>query len=98
MTTAVTHVLTGHIVEEVERLDVDQLCSLCRIERAQLLALVEEGVVASVDAGIGVDRRRLRLAVRLQQDLGINPAGAALAIELLERIAELERRLAGSPA
>lgn len=32
-------------------------------------------------------------AVRLARDLGLNAQGAVLALELLERIAELERRL-----
>ena len=36
---------------------------------------------------------RMRLATRLMQDLEINAAGVALALDLLERIAELESRL-----
>jgi hypothetical protein len=37
---------------------------------------------------------RLRVVSRLMHDLGVNASGAVLAIELLERIHELER-LAG---
>ena len=36
---------------------------------------------------------RMRLATRLMQDLEINTAGVALALDLLDRIAELESRL-----
>ncbi len=36
--------------------------------------------------------KRVRTAVHLQRDLGVNLAGAALALELLDRIVELERR------
>jgi len=36
--------------------------------------------------------KRVRTAVHLQRDLGVNLAGAALALELLDRIAELEHR------
>jgi len=36
---------------------------------------------------------RMRLATRLMQDLEINSAGVALALDLLDRIAELESRL-----
>jgi chaperone modulatory protein CbpM len=36
---------------------------------------------------------RVRTSTRLQQDLGVNLAGVALALELLERIEKLEHRL-----
>lgn len=36
---------------------------------------------------------RVRTSTRLQQDLGVNLAGVALALELLERIEKLEQRL-----
>jgi len=35
--------------------------------------------------------RRVKTAIHLQRDLGVNLAGAALALELLDRITELER-------
>ena len=48
-----------------------------------------------VDAGgllfTGRSLRRARTAVLLQRDLGVNVAGVALVIELLERIEVLER-------
>ena len=37
---------------------------------------------------------RLRIVSRLMRDLGVNASGAVLALELLERIRQLER-LAG---
>jgi chaperone modulatory protein CbpM len=37
--------------------------------------------------------RRARIVLRLQQDLDINLAGAALALQLLERIDQLNARL-----
>jgi chaperone modulatory protein CbpM len=37
---------------------------------------------------------KVKRANRLQQDLGINVAGVALAIELLDKIAELEQTVA----
>jgi chaperone modulatory protein CbpM len=37
---------------------------------------------------------RIRLATRLSRDLDVNTSGVALALDLLDRIAELESRLA----
>jgi hypothetical protein len=41
---------------------------------------------------------QLARAVRLRRDLGLNFAGAVLAVDLLARIDELELRLARSPS
>ncbi len=97
MAASITTVLVGHIVEEDEQLGIDQLCELCAVERQQVLELVEEGVLEAAPPGQlrfgGVSLRRLRIATRLRRDLGVNVAGVALAIQLLERIEALERDL-----
>jgi len=93
-------VLVGHIVEE-EWLGVEQMCSLCAVERQYLLELVQEGVVeASPDQQrfAGASLRRVRLAMRLRRDFGVNAAGVALVIDLLDRIDSLERRTGAAPA
>lgn len=41
----------------------------------------------------GISVRRVRCAQRLEQDLGVNIAGAALALELLEELERLRARL-----
>ena len=41
----------------------------------------------------GASLGRARCALRLQRDLGVNTAGAALALELLEELESLRRRL-----
>ncbi len=62
--------------------------------------LIALGLLDAADrrAGTPLFRRdaaaRLARAARLRRDLGLNYAGAILACELLERIAELEERLA----
>ena len=40
----------------------------------------------------GVSLRRIRCAQRLQHDLGVNAAGVALALDLLEELEELRAR------
>jgi chaperone modulatory protein CbpM len=42
----------------------------------------------------GESLARIRLAARLARDLELNTPGVALALDLLDRIAELESRLA----
>ena len=62
-----------------------------------IVELVEVGVVDPIGTSAedwrfaGSDLRRCRIALRLIEDLGVNAAGAALAVELLTRIDELER-------
>jgi chaperone modulatory protein CbpM len=91
-----TNVCVGAIVEE-ETLTLTQLCTLCHAQSGQILELVQEGILEATAAGEprfgGASLRRARLAMRLQRDLGVNTAGVALAIELLERIEALEREL-----
>lgn len=92
----VTEVL---ILEEQQDLTLDDVCRVCRTEVTQLLALVDEGIIAPVGAEpagwrfTGVQLRRVRVAVRLQRDLGVNPAGAALALQLIDELDELRARL-----
>ena len=64
-----------------------------------LAALVDEGLI-SPEGNVpehwrfsGMQLRRARVAVRLQRDLGVNTAGAALALQLLEEIDVLRAQL-----
>lgn len=93
------HVGAVLILEEQVDLTLEDVCRACRAEQAQLVALVEEGVIAPSGAEpagwrfTGVHLRRARVAVRLERDLGINPAGAALALELIDELNDLRVRL-----
>ncbi len=92
-----SRVLTGDIAEDEEALSLARLCELCGADSGVIQELVEEGVIeASADGNArfaGTVLRRARLAVRLQRDLGVNTAGVAIVIDLLERIEVLEGRL-----
>jgi chaperone modulatory protein CbpM len=99
MATTDTRVLTGQIVEEDLTLTIDELSCACAVEPGRVAELVEHGLIqwqaeGSLQLG-GDSLRRARVALRLQRDLGVNAAGAALVIELLERIEALETRLRG---
>ena len=90
--------LQGELISQEVEFTVEDLCRSCMLPSDHVVALVQEGVleVQGKDATQWRFRissfRRVRTAMSLQRDLGVNLAGAALALELLDRIAELERR------
>lgn len=89
--------LYGEIFDEYTVLSIDELSRLCAVDRTYIVELVEEGVlsVTQVETSqwrfTGSALRRARTALRLQRDLDINLPGVALALELLEELAELRR-------
>ena len=100
MNASKTHTVTEVLIlEEQQDLSLDELCRACSTEIDELVALVDEGVIAprgAEPAGwrfTGVQLRRARVAVRLQRDLGVNTAGAALALQLMDELDELRARL-----
>ena len=92
-------VLTGHILEEGERLSLAQLCRACGVHAEWVVGLVEEGVLEPTGSTMaqwrftGASLRRVHVALRLQRDLGVNTSGVALALELMDEIRELRARL-----
>lgn len=100
MTTDPTRMqLTGFVLEEQTGLTLVEVCRACAAEPEMVMALVEEGLVVPSGAApgewrfTGVHMHRARVAVRLQKDLGVNMAGAALALQLLEELDTLRARL-----
>lgn len=91
--------LTGQVLDEHDMVTLAELCRSCTIETETVLLLVDEGVIEPVGEAVEKWRfsvgslRRVKTVVHLQRDLGLNLPGAALAVELLERIRRLERLL-----
>jgi chaperone modulatory protein CbpM len=89
--------LSGEIFEEGSALSVNDLRRLIAVEERHIVEWVEEGVinVLEMDAAewrfSGAQLRRARVALRLERDLGVNAAGVALALELLEELQQLRR-------
>jgi chaperone modulatory protein CbpM len=80
-------------------LPLTQLSRLCHLLPEQVVEMVHEGIITPKGNRMHIWRfsyiqvERVRKVVRLQNDLRINLAGAALAIQLLERIEHLESEL-----
>jgi chaperone modulatory protein CbpM len=90
--------LTGDVLDESLTLTLTEVCEVCGLEQSVVVEMVAEGVVEPIDAAAGhwefsgIAVTRLRTAQRLQRDLHVNLAGAALALDLLEEIRALRRR------
>ncbi len=92
--------LTGELFEDDTELTLGELCRICRLPAERVFELVEQGVVEPIGREPtqwhfrGVSVRRVRCAQRLEEDLGVNAAGAALALDLLDELRMLRARLA----
>lgn len=99
MTKVENDVLSGKILEEDSEVTLAQLCEACAVRAEAIEAMMEEGIVAPTDGGVSKWRFtrssvvRVRTVLRMQRDLNVNLAGAALALDLLERIEALQARL-----
>jgi chaperone modulatory protein CbpM len=91
--------LSGQILDEETEITLVQLCRSCDVRGELIEAMVAQGILEpSGRRGRHwcfptSSLRRTRITVHLQRDLGLNLAGAALALELLDRIDELNARL-----
>lgn len=87
---------TGVVLDESLTLTLTEVCEACGVEEAVVVEMVREGVAEPLEPGSrrwefsGLAVARLRTAWRLQRDLHLNPAGAALALDLIEEIRRLE--------
>jgi chaperone modulatory protein CbpM len=92
-------VVQGVIVEEEIRFTLHDLSRACRVDVAQVVTLVEEGVLEPAGSGpddwrfAGPSLRRARAALRLNRDLELGVAGTALVLDLLDEIESLRARL-----
>jgi chaperone modulatory protein CbpM len=92
-------ILSGLIVEEQTSFTLNELSHACGKPSEWILALVNEGVIEPV----GYDQkhwrfrgyclRRVCIVQRLESDLGLNIAGEALALELLDEVETLRKRI-----
>ena len=90
---------SGIILEELTELTLAEVCRACSVHVDCIVELVAEGIIAPVGREphrwrfSGAHMRRATVALRLQRDLGVNLAGAALALQLLDEVDALRARL-----
>ncbi|MFU8813985.1 MAG: chaperone modulator CbpM [Pseudomonadales bacterium] len=90
------------LLDERHHFTLGDMCRICGVHAEFLVELMDEGVIAPRGEPAakaaqawqfdGIAVVRVQRAVRLQQDLGVNLAGIALALELLDEIEALRRR------
>lgn len=89
---------TGTVIEETS-LTLEQLCDACGVQTDWVVGLVEESIIEpqggerSAWCFSGASLVRVRSALRLQRDLGVNLAGIALALDLIEELDGLRAQL-----
>ncbi len=88
--------MTGEVIEV---LSLGQLCRTCGVRADWIIELVEEGILEPSGQEPAAWRfsatsiRRTRTAWRLQHDLGVNRAGIAIALNLIDEREELLLRM-----
>lgn len=93
-------IIEGQVLDESAWLEIGEFCAYLRVERHWVTELVEAGVIeprgAAPDAWSFPASAivRARATARLVNDLGVNLAGAAVILDLIEERDRLERRLA----
>jgi chaperone modulatory protein CbpM len=94
-----SHVVQSEIIETRINLSLSDLCEVCSVSSEVVLRLVDEGLVEPVGREpsewrfSGRSVRRVVVAERLSRDLRLNPAGAALVLDLLDEVKQLRQRL-----
>lgn len=92
--------IQGVILDEDLSVSLAELTRLCGSSDRTLQLMVTEGLLRPQGGGrpaewrfSGLEVRRARRALRLQRDLDLNLAGAALAVDLLDELETLRGRI-----
>lgn len=92
---------TGVLLDEQTELTLNDLCRACSRHAEWVIELVEEGILEPTGRDpsqwrfSAVCLQRAQTTMHLQRDLGINLAGIALALNLLDEIETLRAQLSG---
>lgn len=85
--------------EALEEIRLRELCHVCGVPAELVIELINEGILEPAryqraePVFTAVAVRRVRVVRRLQRDLGVNNAGAGLALDLLDELRDLRTRI-----
>ncbi len=94
-----TQRVVSHTMEDLNDLTLQDLCRACAAQADIIIELVDIGVVTPLGQTpevwrfTGLHLQHAKVALRLHRDLGVNFAGAALALQLMEEVDELKAQL-----
>ncbi len=95
-------VVSGIVMDNDEVVSLVDLCRSCSVAAEQIVTMIEHGIVEPIETHITISQwqfsgesvLRIQTAIRLKRDLGVNFAGAALALELLDEVKSLRQQVA----
>ena len=99
MTISPKNLLAPELIDDQTVFTLADLCRSCAVEAEFIEAMVEHGIIEPTGKSgrhwyfTASSLRRTRVTLHLQKDLGVNLAGAALALDLLEHIDKIESQL-----
>ena len=91
--------LSGDVLGDEIEVSIGELCRTCGVPAEVVVEMVEHGIIEPRGRNMaqwsfsGSSLVRVTTVLRLRRDLDLNLAGAALAVELLEEVRHLRRKL-----
>lgn len=95
-----TRVISGVLIEDGDMLTLEEFSYAIRVEKAFILEMIEhellvpQGNTPQEWRFDSLSLHRGRVATSFYQDLGINMSGIALALDLIDKVDELKRKIA----
>lgn len=90
-------------MEDITELTLEDLCRACSAQADIIIELISEGVIDSPETQqhlpsehwrfTGLHLHRAKVAIRLHRDLGVNFAGAALALQLMDELRVMKEKI-----
>ena len=92
-----TDPISAVLLDDSVEFSLTEVCAACSVSEELVIEIVAEGIVEPLGRDraqwrfAGIALTRVQRVLRLQHDFGVNLAGAALALDLLEELERLRR-------